>query len=159
MLQLGAEALDQVPLAVEPGAEVGFRPTVGLGRDIGGRALLAHRHPDAVGIVCLASQHYCSGTDMIEQVVGNLAVVALSSSQAQPDRKASPVDDRMDFGREPASGTTETMISIPLFAVAACWWARMEVLSIICMSPSCAAAIASTIRSHTPAFRHRTKRL
>lgn len=57
---------------------------------------------------------------MVEQVVGSLAVMALPSGQAQPDRKTLPVDDRVDFGREAASGTTETMISIPLFAVAAC---------------------------------------
>jgi len=51
--------------------------------------------------------------------------------QAEPDRETLRIDDRVDFGREPASGATETMISIPLFAVAACWWARTEVLSII----------------------------
>ena len=38
-------------------------------------------------------------------------------------------------------------------------WARTEALSIIWMSPWCAAVMASIIRSHTPAFRHRTKRL
>ena len=68
---------------------------------------------------------------MIEQAVSSLAVMALPSGQAQSDRKAFTIDDRVDFGRKPASGTTETMISIPLFAVAACWCARMEVLSII----------------------------
>ena len=96
---------------------------------------------------------------MIEQIVSGLAVMGLTSGQAQPDRETSRIDDRVDFGREPTSGTTETMISIPLFAVAACWCARMEVLSIIWMSPSCAAVMASIIRSHTPAFRQRTKRL
>ena len=85
--------------------------------------------------------------------------MALSSGQAQSDREALPIDDRVDFGREPASGATETMISIPLFAVAACGWARTEVLSIIWMSPSWAAVMASIIRSQTPAFLHRTKRL
>lgn len=57
--------------------------------------------------------------------------MALPGGQAQPDREALPIDDCVDFGREAASGATETMISIPLFAVAACWCARMEVLSII----------------------------
>ena len=96
---------------------------------------------------------------MIEQIVSRLPVMALRSGQAQSDWEALPIDDRVDFGREAASGMTETMISIRLFAVAACWWARTEVLSIIWMSPSCAAVMASIIRSHTPAFRHRTKRL
>ena len=60
----------------------------------------------------------------------------LTGGQAKPDREALRIDDRVDFGREPASGATETMISIPLFAVAACWCARTDVLSIIWMSPS-----------------------
>lgn len=95
---------------------------------------------------------------MVEQAVSSLTVMALPGGQAQSDWETLPIDDRVDFGREPTSGATETMISIPLFAVAACWCARMEVLSIIWMSPSCTAVMASIIRFHTPAFRHRTKR-
>jgi len=34
---------------------------------------------------------------MAKQFVGSLAVMALPSGQAQPDREALPVDDRMDF--------------------------------------------------------------
>ena len=83
----------------------------------------------------------------------------LRRRQAEPDREALRIDDRVDFGRETTTGATETMISIPLFAVAACWWARTEVLSIIWISPSWAAVMASIIRSQTPSLRHRTKRL
>lgn len=54
--------------------------------------------------------------------------MALPSGQAQPNRHAFPVDNCMDFCREPASGTTETIISIPIFYVTACWWGRTEVL-------------------------------
>jgi hypothetical protein len=50
---------------------------------------------------------------MFEQMVGSLAVMALSCGQAQPDREALPVDDRVDFGCESTPGATETMISIP----------------------------------------------
>jgi hypothetical protein len=63
----------------------------------------------------------------------------LSGGQAEPDREALRVDDDVDLGREPAARSTETMICTPLFAVAACWCARMEVLSIIWIWPSCAA--------------------
>ena len=96
---------------------------------------------------------------MVQQIVSGLAIMALPGGKFQSNREAPSIDDRVDFGRESASGTTETMISIPLFAVAACWWARTEVLSIIWMSPSWAAAMATIIRSQTPAFRQRTKRL
>ena len=73
---------------------------------------------------------------MVEQSQCGRAVVRLARRQAEPDRKPLPVDDRVDFGRETTPGATETVISPPLFAVAACWCARMEVLSIIWMSPS-----------------------
>jgi len=131
VFQLGEEALDQVALAVEPCAEVGFRPPVDLGWDVGKRPFVAEGCTDAVGIICLVRQHDCSGTNRVKQIVSGLAVMALSGRQAQSDRETLRIDDRVDLGREPASGTTETMISIPLFAVAACWWARTEVLSII----------------------------
>lgn len=68
---------------------------------------------------------------MAEQIVSGFAVMASSGGKAQSDREALPIDDRVDFGRESTSGATETMISIPLFAVAACWCARIDVLSII----------------------------
>ena len=79
--------------------------------------------------------------------------------EAEPDREPLGIDDNVDLGREAASGATETMIWTPFFVVAACCCARMEVLSIIWISPSCAALMASISRSHTPASRHRLKRL
>lgn len=75
---------------------------------------------DAVGIVSLVGQHGSMRTEMVEQPVSGLTIMCLTRSQAEPDREPLSIDDRVDFGREAASGTTETMISIPLFAVAAC---------------------------------------
>jgi hypothetical protein len=72
----------------------------------------------------------------VQQFQRGRCIVRLTCGQAEPERQALPVDDRMDLGREAASGATETMISTPFFSVAACWCARMEVLSIIWMSPS-----------------------
>ena len=59
----------------------------------------------------------------------------LARRQAEPDREPLGIDDRVNLGRETAPRATETMISTPLFRVAACWCARIEVLSIIWMSP------------------------
>lgn len=83
----------------------------------------------------------------------------LTGCQAEPDREPLRIDERVDLGRETTSGATEAVIQIPLFAVAAYWCARMEVLSIIWMSPSYAAVMASISRSQTPALRQREKRL
>lgn len=115
--------------------------------------------PDAVGVIGLISQDDHVRAEAIEQLIGGLAIMCLTCRQAEPDWKPLHVNDRMDFGCEAASGATETMISILLFAVAACWWARTGVLSIIWMSLSWAAVMAAIIRSQTPAFRHRMNRL
>lgn len=75
---------------------------------------------DAIGVIGFVGQHYGVGTKMVEQGVCDLSVMCLPGSQFEPDREPLRINDRMDFGGETASGTTETIISIPLFAVAAC---------------------------------------
>ena len=75
------------------------------------------------------------------------------------ERMAFEVALDVDLRAEPAAGAAKRLIILPPFAPAAETWARTEVLSIIWMSPLWAAEMASIIRSHTPAFRHRTKRL
>ena len=99
--------------------------------DVGCGALLLDQRAEAIGVICLVGQHDRARAEVVEQLVRDLAVVRLPCGQADPDREPLRVDDDVDLGREPASGATETMISTPLFAVAACWCARMEVLSII----------------------------
>jgi hypothetical protein len=59
----------------------------------------------------------------------------LTCGQAEPDREPLRIDDRVDLGREATSGATEAMIQNSLFAVTACWCARIEVLSIISHKP------------------------
>src|SRR5215468_1692378 len=87
--------------------------------------------------------------------------MCLPCRQAEPDREPLRINDRVDFGRKPASGATETMICV-------------------CAPPSCRRSLlVGTNRSAvdhldvavvcggdgvhhpilTPAFRHRTKRL
>lgn len=40
---------------------------------------------------------------MIEQFIGNLTVMRLPISQAEPDRETLRIDDGVDFGRESAA--------------------------------------------------------
>ncbi|MCW2396651.1 hypothetical protein M2343_003067 [Sphingobium sp. B8D3B] len=135
MFEFGEEALDQIALTIEPLAEARLPLSIGFGRDIGRGALFLDQRADAISIVGFVGEHDRVGLKLVEQIVRDLAIMCLPSGQAEPDREALRINDRVDFGREPASGATETMISIPLFAVAACWWARTDVLSIIWMSP------------------------
>ena len=43
------------------------------------------------------------GGEVVEQGVGDLPVVCLSSGQAEPDREPLRVDDDVDLGREPSA--------------------------------------------------------
>ncbi len=136
MLELAEEALDLVALAVERLAEAGLPSTVGLGRDVGHGALSFDQVADAVCIISLVGEYDRARTKAVEQVVSGRSIVRLACRQTEPDRETLAVDNCVDLCGETAAGATETMISTPLFAVAACWCARMEVLSIIWMSPS-----------------------
>jgi hypothetical protein len=131
VFELAEEALDQVALAVEPLGEARLPFAVGFCGNVGRGALLLDQRAEAISVISLVGQHDRAGAEMIEQLVGDLAVMRLAGGQAEPDREALRVDDGVDFGREPAARATETVISTPLFAVAACGWTRTEVLSII----------------------------
>ena len=136
MLELAEEALDEVALAVERFAEAGLPFAIGLGGNVGHRTLRLDQVTDAARIVSLVAEHDGARRQPVEQAERGRCVVRLPRRQAEPDRESLGIDDRVDFGRETAPGATETMISTPPFRVAACWCARMEVLSIIWMSPS-----------------------
>ncbi len=131
MFELAEEALDEVALAVERLAEAGLPAPVGLGRDVGRCALLLDQCTDTVGVIGLVGENDGARTEAVEQAIGDLAVVRLPGGQAEPDREPLGVDDDVDLGGEAAARATETRIRTPLFAVAACWCARTEVLSII----------------------------
>jgi hypothetical protein len=131
VFELAEEALDQVALPVEPLAKAGLPFAVGLGRDVWGGALMFDQRTDAIGIIGLVGEQDGARSELVEQPVGDLAVMCLAGGQAEPDREPLRIDDDVDLGREAAPAATETVICTPLFAVAACWCARIEVLSII----------------------------
>ncbi len=136
MFELAEEALDLIALAIESFAEAGLPLAVGLGRDIRHRALCFDQVADGVAVIGLVGEHNGARIEPVEQRQRSGCIMRLARTQAEPEREALPIDERVDFGREAAPGATETMISTPLFAVAACWCTRIEVLSIIWMSPS-----------------------
>jgi hypothetical protein len=81
--------------------------------------LVPDQGANAIGVIGFFGQYDGARAEVVEQSVGDLAVMRLSGGHAEPDRESLRVDDR-DFGSEPASGATETTIWILLFAVAAC---------------------------------------
>lgn len=115
MQELGEEPLDQVLFAVKALAEAQFSSPVSLGRDVRRGALVLDQFADAIGIVSLVREHDGARGEVVEQRVGDLPVVRLPCGQAEPEREALRVDNDVDFGREPASAATETMIWTLLF--------------------------------------------
>ena len=103
MLQLGEEPLDEIALAIEALAEAGLPTPVTFGRDVGRGALVLDQLADAVGIISLVRQDDGARAEMVEQRVGDLAIVRLPGGQAEPDRETLRVDDDVDLRREPAA--------------------------------------------------------
>ena len=131
MFELAEESLDLVSFAVKAFAEAGLPLAVGLGRDVRHCALGFDQIADGVAVIGFVGEHDGARIEPVEQCQRSGCIMRLARTQAEPEREALPVDERVDLGREATAGATETMISTPLFAVAACWCARIEVLSII----------------------------
>ncbi len=103
VLELGEESLDQVTLAIKPFAKAWLPFSIGFCRDVGRRTLFLDQRADAIRIVGLIREHDHVRAKMIEQFIGNLTVMRLASSQAEPDRETLRIDDGVDFGRESAA--------------------------------------------------------
>ena len=136
MFELAEEALDEIALSVEQLGEGRGPSAVGFWWDVGRGALGGDQRADLVSFIGFVGKDHRAWREMVEKRMRHRRVMHLTATQAEPDREPLGVDDDVDLGREPSSGATETMISTPFFAVAACWCARTEVLSIIWICPS-----------------------
>ena len=64
--------------------------------------------------------------------MGAVPIIGLTLAQAEADGQAIGIDDGMDLGRQAAARATHTTGSARFFwAFAACWWTRIDELSII----------------------------
>jgi hypothetical protein len=88
-----------------------------------------------------------------------VGVRLLSAGQDELNRVAQSVDSELQLGPEPTSGASQGLVGVPfLTAPAACWWARIRVLSRISHSKS-GSFIASKTRAQTPLADQRSNRL
>src|SRR3546814_11657183 len=81
-----------------------------LGRDVGRGTLVLDQLTDAVGVVGLVGQHDGARAAVVEQRVGDPAVVRLPGGQAEPAREALRVDPDVDLGRRTAAWSPESVI-------------------------------------------------
>lgn len=120
--------LDPVEKALDPVAElVGSRTerrgidAVADGADIRIRTLIRDQGPQRIGIVATVGEQQAVLAKPAQHIVSARAVVSLAFRQLDVDRETVRVDERVDFGREPAAGTAHATASAAFFSpLAAC---------------------------------------
>lgn len=116
------EPLDQIALPVDPSGEGEALFAVGLRRDVGPSLPFSCLCPDSVAVIALVGKKNVTLAEVIGQRVGLGTIGNLAAGQAKVDGSAFRIDKRVDFAREPTTGTSHaTIVCIPLFPVAACW--------------------------------------
>ena len=89
--------------------------------NVGVGATLGNRVPQGIAVVAAIGQQDAIGAQRAEHLRTSRAVVGLSFGQLERDREAMAVDDRVDLGRKPASGTAHATASTAFFSpLAAC---------------------------------------
>lgn len=86
MLEFSEEALDQVAIAVEEGAEGEALLAVGLWRDVGEAAARLDLVADGVAVIGLVGEENAAFRHDLEQRIGLLAIARLSFGEVQLDR-------------------------------------------------------------------------
>src|SRR5262249_48015970 len=115
VLELVEAALDAVALAVERlvvpddlfAAAVGGDHALHAGR-LDGRA-------DGIAVVSLVSDDSAT-LHAVQHSVGRAAVVHLAAGQKKAQRASKGVGEEMDLGRQPTSGTPQSLIRSPFLA-------------------------------------------
>jgi hypothetical protein len=83
-----------------------------------------------VGIIAFIGNHRL-GRLSGQQRRGTLAVRLLPSGQQQAQWSAQGIAEHMNFRSQSTTGSPQSLLTRPLFPVAACWWALTRVESII----------------------------
>ena len=113
------EALDEVALLVEPGAEADRTFAIGLGRDVGPAAALADHRAQPVGVIGLVAEHHLALAHTVEQLGRCLDVVVVAGRDDQLDRQPVAIGQSMDFRSKTAPAASQTSIRVAFFKVAA----------------------------------------
>lgn len=110
MLDAVEEALDKVPLPVEPAGERKALLAVGARRDVGPGILAGGGFANGVAVVAFVGEQRRALRQSFQQGLGFLAVVDLTAGQAQGDGTTVSINEGMDLAREAASGTCHAAI-------------------------------------------------
>lgn len=129
VLQLGEELFDQFALALEPLAEAALPLAIALRVYARRCTLVLDQLADRVGVILSASP-------MVRGLRWSSRRFTIYPSCVCPAMRVSVIEvparrRNVDLGRKPASGCDRDNDLNPFLTFAACWYPRMEVLSII----------------------------
>ena len=131
LFEVGEGSFDAVTLAVEGPVEAALHLSHGAGRDYGGDAAFGQMVEDWIGVIALVGQHGL-GLSVAEQRQGLGAIVGLATGEHEAEGQTKLVREQVDLGRQTSSTPPQSGLRTPFFcAVAACWWARTTLESII----------------------------
>ena len=150
-------SLDAIALLVEFGVVRDRDFAISLGGDHGLGLHLGDVISQVIAVIGFIGENGV-GVLALQERPGGSDVMGLSGGDVKPQRPAERVGEHVDLGGQSTSGTPQRLILGPPFPLAACWCARMIVLSSIRYLLSRSAVSASNTRSHTPAWHQRLKR-
>jgi len=101
-----------------------------LGWNNGLHSFGADERSNLVGIVTFVGNHRL-GRVSGQQRRGALAVSLLAAGKQQAQGSSQRVTEHMNFRGQSSTGSPQSLLTRPLFPVAACWWALTRVESII----------------------------
>ena len=115
------EALDPVAQLVGSGTECWRIDAMTDRTDIRIRTLLCDQGSQHIGIVATVGEQQAVFPKPAQHIVSARTVVSLAFRQLDVDRETVRIDERVDFGREPAAGTAHATASATFFSpLAAC---------------------------------------
>jgi len=129
------EPLDLLAFLVQMLVILTWHLAILLRRDHRHGPLALRRRHDRIAVVGLVGDE-CIGIVPLHQRLGLGDVRPLATGQDEFDRVAQGVDDDVELGAESAPGAAEGLAGLPPFFPAACWCARITVLSMIIHSRS-----------------------
>ncbi len=112
--EFAEKAFDKVPLSIEGEVGLAFYESVGLGRNDGGNSSPDQDSDQGIGIVSLVCEEGF-GIDLLKQSFGLTEIGGLSRRERYGNGITESIDDDVDLGRQPASGSADGLAGPPFF--------------------------------------------
>lgn len=120
VLEFVEESLDEIALAIESKIAGEWRLAAGVRRNHRGDFPLGEMVEQGVGVIChVANQRRWIG--LREQRLCADEIVGLSWCEGELDGIAESIDERVNFGAQSATGSTDRLRAVFFLAPALCW--------------------------------------